>query len=265
MLDPVLDPAADPATVDLTALATRVGGPELALRTAARTVAAAGATPPPTGGADDLDAITSVLPRQEGFPRWFATVTAPGADQAPSLVVLRSPSAREPYVVWATPSLLPGASLPTLAAPAGGVAAVPAGETVNLPLSPRAAAEHYAEVLTDGAGSAHAGEFADDAYRDGVQAATRAESAALAASGGSFEPGALRPARRGPGGAHPRRRRPRRRRVLLVHHLHRPRGRAQRDAGPRAGGARGAGRRADGHGRAPGGRRPEPAAGAGAR
>ena len=182
----VLEAGADPAAVDLEALGTRVSGPELALRTAAHAVAAAGATPAVTGGADDFEPITSILPRQEAFPRWFATVTAAGADQAPSLVVLRSPSAREPYAVWATPSLLPGVSLPTLAAPADGVAAVAADETTNLPLSPRAAAERYADVLTRGAASEHAGEFAPDAYRDGVETATRTESEALAAAGGTF-------------------------------------------------------------------------------
>jgi hypothetical protein len=182
----VLEAGADPATVDLTALAARVGGPELELRTAAHTIAAAGATPPPTGGADDFTAITSILPRQEAFPRWFATVTDAGADRSPSLVVLRSLSARAPYTVWATPSLLPGASLPTLAAPAGGVAAVAGDETTNLPLSPQAAAEHYADVLTRGAESRYAGEFGDDGYRANVLAGTQAEVAALQAAAGTF-------------------------------------------------------------------------------
>lgn len=182
----VLDAAADPATVDLTALATRVSGPELDLRTAAHTIAAAGATPPPTGGADDFSALTSILPRQETFPRWFATVTDAGADQSPSLVVFRSASARDPYTVWATPSLLPGASLPTLAAPAGGVAAVAPEETTNLPLSPQAAAELYADVLTRGSASQYAGEFTADEYRAGVESAVASETASLNASGGTF-------------------------------------------------------------------------------
>ncbi|WP_432511609.1 hypothetical protein [Kineococcus sp. SYSU DK001] len=182
----VLRAGADPATTDPAALAARVSGPELRLRTAAHTIAAAGATPPPTGGADELEAIASVLPRQSGFPRWFATVTAPGADQAPSLVVLRTASAREPYTVWATPTLLPGASLPTLAAPADGVAVVAPDEDTNLPLAPQALAEHYADVLTAGTASEHAAEFTADAYRSGVESATAAEQAALAAAGGTY-------------------------------------------------------------------------------
>lgn len=182
----VLAGAGDPATTDLAALATRVSGPELELRTAARTIAAAGARPPATGGADDLTPISSVLPRRDAFPRWFATVTAGGADQAPSLVVFRSDSAREPYTVWATPSLLPGASLPTLAAPADGVAVVGEQEDTNLPLSPQAVVDHYADVLTTGSASAHAAEFTDDAYRDGVVTATAAEAQALQAAGGTF-------------------------------------------------------------------------------
>lgn len=182
----VLAAASDPATVDPTALAARVSGPELELRTAAHTIATAGAAPTPTGGADDLTPISSVLPRQDAFPRWFATVTAPGADQAPSIVLFRSDSARDPYTVWATPSLLPGASLPTLAAPADGVAVVGGDEDTNLPLSPRSVVDHYADVLTQGTASEFTAEFSDDAYRDGVATATAAEADVLQAAGGTF-------------------------------------------------------------------------------
>ncbi|GAA0322241.1 hypothetical protein [Kineococcus aurantiacus] len=182
----VLQAGADPATADPAALAARVSGPELALRTAAHAVAAAGAQAPTTNGADDFTPLTSILPRTRDFPRWFATVTAPGADRSPSLVVLRSASAREPYTAWATPSLLPGASLPTLAAPADGVAVVADDEGTNLPLSPRAVAEHYADVLTAGDDSPHAGEFGPDGYRDGVRSAVAADTAAVQGAGGTF-------------------------------------------------------------------------------
>ncbi|MEZ0166329.1 hypothetical protein AB2L27_16330 [Kineococcus sp. LSe6-4] len=182
----VLQAASDPATADPAALAARVSGPELDLRTAAHTIAAAGADPAPTGGADDLTAITSILPRDGDFPRWFATVTAPGPDQAPSLVVLRAADARSPYTVWATPTLLPGASLPTLAAPADGVAVVEPEEDTNLPASPAAIATRYGDVLTEGTTSASAGDFAPDAYRAGVETATAAEVASLQAAGGTF-------------------------------------------------------------------------------
>ncbi|WP_432573723.1 hypothetical protein [Kineococcus sp. SYSU DK005] len=177
--------AADPATADLDALAARTTGPELDLRRAAATIAAAGATPP-AAGADDLDALSSVLPRQEGWPRWFLTVTEPGADRKPSVVVLRSASAREPYRVWATPSLLPGASLPTTGAPADGAAVVAADEDANLPMSPRAAAERYADVLLRGDDSAFADQFAPDAYRAGVVGSTEQQTSALEGSGGSL-------------------------------------------------------------------------------
>lgn len=183
----VLQGATDPATVDLTALATRVSGPELEFRTAAHTIATAGATPPATGAADDYTAISSILPRDDGFPRWFATVTDAGADQAPSLVVFRTDSARDPYTVWASPSLLPGAALPTLAAPADGVATVAADEDTNLPAAPRTIVDHYADVLTNGDSSEFVGEFGADAYRDGVQAAVEADTSAVEGAGGTFE------------------------------------------------------------------------------
>ncbi|WP_432520874.1 hypothetical protein [Kineococcus sp. SYSU DK006] len=182
----VLRAGADPATGDPQALAARVTGPELDLRTAARTVAAAGATPAATGGADDFEAITSVLPRSAQWPRWFATVSAGGADQLPSVVVFRSGSAREPFKVWATPSLLPGVSLPTLAAPADGVAAVAVDEGTNLPMSPQEVADRYGDVLTRGADSEFAGQFAPDGYRSGVADSVARERSSIEAGGGTF-------------------------------------------------------------------------------
>ncbi|WP_432536489.1 hypothetical protein [Kineococcus arenarius] len=180
-----LQALADPAATDLEALEQRVSGPELALRRAAATVAAAGVTPPATG-ADDLDAISSVLPRQGTWPHWFLTVTEPGEDTKPSLVVLRSPSAREPYRVWATPSLLPGVSLPTTGAPAEGAAVVAPDEDTNLPMSPAAVAERYADVLLEGDAGEFSGQFTTDAYRQDVLASVQEQRRALEAAGGSL-------------------------------------------------------------------------------
>lgn len=182
----VLADASDPAAVDLDVLAARTEGPEFDLRRAAATTARAGATPPATGAADDLDPQTAVVPRTAGWPRWFATVTEDGADGAPSLVVLRSADAREPYRVWASPSLLPGASLPTTGAPSDGVAPVALDEDTNLPATPADVASRYADVLLAGDGSAFAAEFAPDSYREGTTAALAAQTAALEASGGSL-------------------------------------------------------------------------------
>lgn len=178
--------AADPATADLDALATRVAGPELDLRRAAATIASAGATPPSTGGADTLAPQSSVLPRTEGWPRWFATATEPGDDSSPSLVVLRSTDARTPYTVWATPSLLPGAALPTTGAPADGVAVVGPDEDTNLPASPSDVVDRYADVLLRGDASEFADQFTVDSYREGVTTATASQTEALESAGGSL-------------------------------------------------------------------------------
>ncbi|NIZ92501.1 hypothetical protein [Kineococcus rubinsiae] len=196
------DTAGDPAL-----LPARVQGPERDLRAAAFAIRAAGAQPAGTGAADELAPLTSMLPRQEAWPRFFFTVTEPGADQKPSLVVLRSESAREPYRVWGTPSLLPGVSLPPTDAPAAGVDVVAAGETTNLVAAPQAVAEHYADVLTKGGASEFAGQFADDAYRGEVAASTAAQTAALTGAGGTltqthtFEPGTVLAVRTRDGGA----------------------------------------------------------------
>ncbi|WP_432499238.1 hypothetical protein [Kineococcus gypseus] len=163
----------------------RTSGPELELRRAASTVARAGATAPAVS-ADDLDALSSVLPRQREWPRWFLTVTEAGPDLRPSVVVLRSAGAREPYRVWGTPSLLPGASLPTTGAPADGAAVVAPDEGTNLPMTPQQVAEGYADVLLRGDASEDAAGFAPDAYRDGVLASVQQQTRALEASGGSL-------------------------------------------------------------------------------
>ncbi|WP_369053789.1 hypothetical protein [Kineococcus terrestris] len=171
---------------DPEALAGRVTGPELALRRAAARVRGAGAEPPPTGSADELTPLSSSLPRQEDWPRWFLVVTEPGADSAPSVVVLRSESPREPYRVWATPSLLPGTSLPTTEAPALGVAVVGPDEDANLLASPREVAQRYADVLTDGDAAPAAADFAEDAYREQVTRSVAEQTEALRAGGGTF-------------------------------------------------------------------------------
>jgi hypothetical protein len=173
--------AQDPA-----ALAVRVVGPEQELRAAAYAIRRAGATPAATGAADDLTPQTWLVPRQSAWPRWFVSVTQPGADRKPSMVVLRSESARTPYRVWAQPSLLPGASLPATAAPVDGVVALKTASAAGLVASPEDVAIRYAQVLDAGPASPLAGQFGADAYRDGVQASTVQQSDALRAVGGSL-------------------------------------------------------------------------------
>ncbi|NAZ83097.1 hypothetical protein GTR02_14855 [Kineococcus sp. R8] len=196
------DTAGDPAL-----LAQRVTGPEKDLRTAAFAVRAKGAQPAGTGAADELDPLTSMLPRQEGWPRFFLTVTDPGADEKPSLVVLRSDSAREPYRIWGTPSLLPGVSLPAVDAPSAGVEVVAPDEDTNLVAAPQAVADRYADVLTKGGASGFAAQFADDPYRSEVTASVAAQTAALSASGGTLtqqhtvQPGSVIAVRTRDGGA----------------------------------------------------------------
>lgn len=126
------------------------------------------------------------MPRVEGWPRWFATVTDDGADRSPSLVVLRSQDARDPYRVWASPSLLPGASLPTTGTPSDGVAVVGLDEDTNLPATPADVASRYADVLLRGDASEFASAFAPDSYREGITAALADQTRALEASGGTL-------------------------------------------------------------------------------
>ncbi|MFB9375403.1 hypothetical protein ACFFKU_05665 [Kineococcus gynurae] len=196
------DPVADP-----TAAAERLTGPELDLRTAAARIAAAGGTPAATGGADDFDPVSSLLPRQEDWPRWFVVVTGAGADEKPSFALLTSESARTPYKVWATPSLLPGVSLPTTDAPSAGADVVAPDEDTNLVASPQQVAERYVDVLLRDTESEFVEQFAEDAFRSGVEEAVQRDTASLQAQGGRFEqtrellPDSVRAVRTRDGGA----------------------------------------------------------------
>ncbi|PPK98642.1 hypothetical protein CLV92_101341 [Kineococcus xinjiangensis] len=196
------DAAADPAL-----LTERVAGPELALRSARYAAARAGAPAGPAYGADVLEPLSAFVPRQEGWPRWLITVTQPGPDRLPSLALLRSESAREPYRLWASPSLLSGVSLQPAGSPAAGVEAVDPEGAAGLAAAPSEVAQRYADVLLRGPDSLHAAEFAEDSYRSEVAVVTRADAEAVRAAGGTYAqeralvPGSVVAARTDDGGA----------------------------------------------------------------
>lgn len=198
--------AAGTETLDPAALAARVAGPALALRTAELTVAAA------TGVKDAITEVpmaiqSEVIPATDTWPRWtFAVSERPQNLQTERLLVTEQASPREQYKLWGWIRLFPGVTLPAFPSATVGTELV-APDDASLLLSPTDAVAHYADVLNSGDASAFAAEFPADPLRDQMNA-RRADRTALAATGAGtytlvFTPteGAVRSLRTAEGGA----------------------------------------------------------------
>ena len=123
-----------------------------------------------------------VLTRAAGWPRFFLVAGAAPGLPTPAVRVLLSPSAREPYGVWAQPVLLPGATLPEVAAAAQGAETL-AADASGLVATPAQAAAGYADVLTKSTGSASAALIAPDEFRRQVASRLAADRRSVAAVG----------------------------------------------------------------------------------
>jgi hypothetical protein len=119
-----------------------------------------------------------LLPRAAGWPRWFVAAGTTPAEPTPVVRVLRSPSAREPYGLWAQLALLPGASLPEVGQE-DGAATLPAGAASGLVHSPRDVFRRYATLLTDTAPASVRKEFAPDDFREQLAARLVADRKSL--------------------------------------------------------------------------------------
>lgn len=162
-------------------LGARVVGPASRILAARLTVAAKEkkALPPP--GTFALKRL--VLPAAGDWPRWIlAAGTLPG-QPTPVLRVLRSLTAREPYGLWGDLTLLPGASLPTLASPFAGTPLLPPAVTTGLVRAPSAIVTDYAAALMSSTPSATGNRFAPDQFREQVAGQLAADRRTLAAGG----------------------------------------------------------------------------------
>ncbi len=167
-------PAANPRL-----LGARVVGPASRELSARLTVAAARKLTLTAPG--PLAPRRLVLPASSGWPRWFlAAGTLPG-EPTPVIRVLRSVSPRDPYGLWGDLSLLPGASLPDFASPQTGTPLVDPDDGKGLAAAPSAVVADYAKALM--AGTADAGGFAPDQFRQQVAGQTAADRRTLGAQG----------------------------------------------------------------------------------
>jgi hypothetical protein len=156
--------AAGDAASSAAALAPRVSGPALALRTAEYAVAAATAGGQPVTPLP-LTPQTVVTPSTTEWPRTQMVVSEQPDDlTSPRVLVLRQESPRSAYTLWGWARLLPGSQMPPTASPLTGSAPLPP-DTAGLVAAPVDVVAQYADVLTNGAASAFAASFASpDAY-----------------------------------------------------------------------------------------------------
>ena len=112
-----------------------------------------------------------MVPRAVAWPRFFVAVGQVKEESTPSLRVLSSPAARAPYGLWAQASMLPGATLPQVAAPAAGAEALAPDAPSGLLLSPDRVASGFADYLNrngTGHGKGSAALFRRSSYADQV-------------------------------------------------------------------------------------------------
>lgn len=148
------DEALDPA-----ALAPRVEGPALAMRTAeyVRASATSGAKPPT---ALPTDALAMVIPQTTQWSRTQLVVTEQPDDlQAPRILVLRQDDPRADYKLWGWARLMPGSQMPPTATAEVGSEPLPADDT-SLLLTPTDALTQFMDVAANGSASQYAASFA---------------------------------------------------------------------------------------------------------
>ncbi|MFC8798863.1 hypothetical protein ACFT2C_14100 [Promicromonospora sp. NPDC057138] len=179
--------AADDAT-KADSLAARLSGPALLMRQAELKAAAA------RGDDDGLTDLTMqmqqvILPSDQGWPRTsYAIAMQPEDGRVPVLTVFEQPTAREQYKLWGFVQLLRGVTMPRFAEAELGSATV-AADDKSLKVSPQAAVEQYASVLTVDERSKYADSVADDELRQDLRESGENQIAAIEKEDGegSFE------------------------------------------------------------------------------
>ncbi len=163
---------------DVAAAQGRVTGPAAEVLAAQLTIARVRTVPPPP--AKTLVPARLLVPRAAGWPRWFVAAGSVGKGAA-AIRVLLSPSAREPYAVWAELTMLPGATLPEAANTPSGVATLaPTGPGLNM--TPAEVAARYADLLNRGRASDYRTAFADDDFRTQLNARLAADRKQIVAT-----------------------------------------------------------------------------------
>lgn len=141
------------------------------------------------------DATLSELPsemqgvyvsRSDNWPRMFAAVSEPPADELTPVVYLWVQEAvDEPYRLVAWAHMVPGAVLPAMPGQVNGAEPLSLGDDGVDP-SPRTALEQYVEYLRQGADSELAASFGADSYAEQLFGARATLSKAAKGAGGAY-------------------------------------------------------------------------------
>jgi hypothetical protein len=189
---------------DATAAATAYDGLALLMATALYQVDTAnGTTVPARPASSTRPAI--LLTRGARYPRFFFTVLAGNAKQAPVVSVLTAKDASSAYRIAGSVTLLPGAHLPAVAPPTEGSPRL-AADSTGLAIAPGDLGPTYAAVLNGGSTAPEAASFAKDTFLDQVQKAGAAQRQGVARFGSYAQtheavPGATLAVRTSNGGA----------------------------------------------------------------
>jgi hypothetical protein len=163
-------------------IAARVyDGLALQSRTALYQVSTAqGTTVPARPASRERPAV--LLTRGTAYPRFFFTVLAGNAKQAPVVSVLTAKDASSAYRIAGSVLLLPGARLPEVAEPSEG-SPVLGPATTGLAVAPGDLAANYAAVLNTGSTAPEAALFRPDSFIEQVQKAAAAQRSGVARFG----------------------------------------------------------------------------------
>ena len=123
-----------------------------------------------------------LLTRGAEYPRFFFTVLAGNAKQAPVVSVLTAKDPSSAYRIAGSVTVLPGARLPEVAMPSEGSPRL-APDTTGLAIAPGDLGSTYAAVLNNGTTAPEAANFTKDTFVDQVQKAAAAQRQGVARFG----------------------------------------------------------------------------------
>ena len=128
----------------------------------------------------EFERLRLLVPQATEWPRFFVVVGNSSTASTPVLRVLLSPTARAQYGLWSELTMLPGATVPQVAAPDTGAPALAQGDS-SLALSPKEVLTKFAAHLSSG-GKADAATFKRNEFASQVVSRFNADKKRLAAA-----------------------------------------------------------------------------------
>ena len=127
----------------------------------------------------EFERLRLLVPEATAWPRFFVAVGNSSVASTPVLRVLLSPTARAQYGLWSELTMLPGATVPEVAAPDTGAPAL-AQDDASLAVTPKAVMTKFAAHLSSG-GKADASLFKANEFSEQVVARFNSDRKRLAA------------------------------------------------------------------------------------